>query len=130
MEQMIRIMQEVLEHPKVRNLSDEKKKELEPIITRYARCVKLKVLAHCNRNDLPEALESVVAEITEDMLIADGVIKKDDEVSSVSRGDTSISYRDKSSAYQQAVEFMKDYECELVHFKKMKLPKDIRDERS
>ena len=23
---------------------------------------------------------------------------------------------------------MKDYECELVHFKKMKLPKDIRDE--
>ena len=98
MEQMIRIMQEVLEHPKVRNLSDERKKELEPIITRYARRVKLKVLAHCNRNDLPEALESVVAEITEDMLIADGVIKKDDEVSSVSRGDTSISYRDKSSA--------------------------------
>lgn len=128
MEQMTRILKEVLEHPKVRNLSDEQKKELEPIITRYAKRVQLKVLAHCNRNDLPEALESVVAEITEDMLIADGVMKKDDEVSSVSRGDTSISYRDKSSAYQQAVEFMKDYECELVHFKKMKLPKDIRDE--
>ena len=39
MEQMIRIMQEVLEHPKVRNLSDEQKKELEPIITRYVKRV-------------------------------------------------------------------------------------------
>ena len=94
MEQMRRILKEVLEHPKVRNLSDEQKEQLEPIIARYANRVRLKVLAHCNRNDLPEALESVVAEITEDMLMADKVITIDNkEVASVSRGDTSITYK-------------------------------------
>ncbi|RGJ72678.1 translation initiation factor 2 [Eubacterium sp. TM05-53] len=120
-----------MEHPKVRNLSDEQKKELEPIITRYAKRVKLKILAHCNRDDLPEALESVVAEITEEMLMADKVIATDNkEVASVSRGDTSITYKDPASAYNNAIDFMKDYLCQLVHFKRMRLPRDPNDGRS
>lgn len=129
MEQMRRILKEVLEHPKVRNLSDEQKEQLEPIIARYANRVRLKVLAHCNRNDLPEALESVVAEITEDMLMADKVITIDNkEVASVSRGDTSITYKAPASAYNNAIDFMKDYSCQLVHFKRMRLPRDPNDE--
>ena len=83
---------------------------------------------HCNRNDLPEALEGVTAQIVEDMLTVDGIIKEDKDISSISRGDTSISYKDGSSAYQNAISFMKNYECQLVHFKKIKLPSDPKDE--
>ena len=77
---------------------------------------------------MPEALEGVTAQIVEDMLTVDGIIKEDKDISSISRGDTSISYKDGSSAYQNAISFMKNYECQLVHFKKIKLPSDPKDE--
>lgn len=121
---------EVLENPTLRKLSNEKKEELSSLITRYVKRVVLSIKAHCNRDDLPEALEDVAVMMAEDMLKADGVIEVEKEISSVSRGDTNISYRDPSSAYQQSVNFVKDYECQLVHFKKLKLPKDPLDERS
>lgn len=120
-EQIQRIVQEVLEHPKLNS-------ENEAIVTRYVKRTILQIQAHCNRNDLPEALEAVASQICEDMLLADGIIKEDKDVASITRGDTSISYKDGSSAYQNAVNFMKDYECQLVHFKRMKLPSDPRDE--
>lgn len=128
MDQMERIVQEVLENPKVNKLSDEEKQALKPTIERYVRRTILQIKAHCNRDNLPEALEEVVVMITEDMLKADKVIDEESEVSSVSRGDTSISYRDPKSAYQQSISFMKNYECQLVHFKKMKLPRDSHDD--
>ena len=124
MEQMERIVQEVLEHPKLKAL--ENKEELETIVTRYVKRVRLQVLAHCNREDLPEALESVVAQIAEEMLKSDGIISIDKDITSISRGDTSFSYTDPSSAYQNARNFMTDYECQLVHFKRIKLPLDER----
>lgn len=130
MEQLERIAAEVLEHPKLRKLSNEEKEDLKPVITRYIRRVLLQIKAHCNRDDVPEALEAVAAELTEDLLASDRIIVEDKEVASVSRGDTSISYRDPDSAYQKAHDFMKNYECQLVHFKRMKLPSDPRDERS
>lgn len=117
-------MQEVLGHPKLKAL--ENKEELETIVTRYVKRVRLQVLAHCNREDLPEALESVVAQIAEEMLKADGIISIDKDITSISRGDTSFSYTDPSSAYQNARNFMTDYECQLVHFKRIKLPLDER----
>ena len=119
-EQIQRIVQEVLEHPKLSS-------ENESIVTRYVKRAILQIQAHCNRSDLPEALEAVASQITEDMLLADGIIHEDKDIASISRGDTSISYRDKASAYQNAVDFMKDYDCQLVHFKKMKLPSDPKD---
>lgn len=122
-EQVQRIVQEVLEHPKLNS-------ENEAIVTRYVKRTILQIQAHCNRNDLPEALEAVASQIVEDMLTADGIINENKGVSSVHRGDTTIAYHDPSSAYQGAVNFMKDYECQLVHFKRMKLPSDPRDERS
>lgn len=120
-EQIQRIVQDVLEHPKLNS-------DNESIVTRYVKRTILQIKAHCNRNDLPEPLEAVTAQIVEDMLLSDGIIKEDKEIASISRGDTSISYKDGSSAYQNAVSFMKNYECQLVHFKKMKLPSDSRDE--
>lgn len=120
-EQLERIVAEVLEHPKLSN-------ENESIVTRYVKRAVLQILAHCNRSDLPEALEGVTAQIVEDMLTVDGIIKEDKDISSISRGDTSISYKDGSSAYQNSISFMKNYECQLVHFKKIKLPSDPKDE--
>lgn len=130
MEQAETITVQVLEHPKLRKISDEEKNDLKPLILRYVRRVLLQIKAHCNRDDVPEALEEVAAEITEDLLCSDGIITENKEVSSVSRGDTSITYRNPNSAYQKANDFMKNYECQLVHFKRMKLPSDPRDERS
>ena len=120
-EQLERIVAEVLEHPKLSN-------ENESIVTRYVKRAALQILAHCNRSDLPEALEGVTAQIVEDMLTVDGIIKEDKDISSISRGDTSVSYKDGSSAYQNSISFMKNYECQLVHFKKIKLPSDPKDE--
>ncbi len=120
--QLQRIVQEVLEHPKLS--SDD-----ERIVTRYTKRVILQIQAHCNRDDLPEALEAVASQIVEDMLIADGYIQSNKDVASITRGDTSITYKDQASTYQNTVEFMKNYECQLVHFKKIKLPTDSKDGR-
>ena len=46
------------------------------------------------------------------------------ETSSVTRGDTTISYRDPSTSRSATVDFMKNYETSLNHYKKMRLPKD------
>lgn len=91
---------------------------------RYAKRAVNQILIFCNRDDLPPLLEDVAAQIAEDMLKADSVAKTESEVSSVTRGDTSISYRDKSSSLKDTLSFMKSYEKQLVHFKKMKLPED------
>ena len=120
--QLQRIVQEVLENPK---LSDDD----ERIVTRYVRRAVLQIQAHCNRDGLPEALEAVAAQIVEDMLSADGYIQSNKDVASIGRGDTSITYKDQASTYQNTVEFMKNYECQLVHFKKIKLPTDPKDGR-
>lgn len=122
MEQIQRIALEVLENPKIKNSKPE-----TSLVERYVRRCILQVKAHCNRDDLPEALEDVVAQIAEDMMIADGYGILEKDVSSISRGDTSISYRDPKSAYMNATNFMKDYNCQLMHFRKMKLPSDPRD---
>lgn len=99
-------------------------------VERYVRRAVWQILAHCHRDDLPEQLEDTAAQICEDMLVLDGHIKTEGkEVSSVSRGDTSISYRDPKSAYQHSADFMKDYTCILVHFKKLNTPKDPKYDR-
>ncbi len=45
-------------------------------------------------------------------------------ISSITRGDTSIHYRDKASAYQNAANFVRDYEKFLIPFRRMKYPKE------
>ena len=51
------------------------------------------ILIYCCRDDLPLQLESIAAQIAEDTLRAGQVVQVDDKVASVSRGDTSISYK-------------------------------------
>lgn len=79
----------------------------------------------CSRKDLPEPLEDVAAQMVEDMLRADqSPASGGNEVSSITRGDTSIHYRDKASAYQNAANFVRDYEKMIIPFRRMKYPKE------
>lgn len=96
------------------------------IAKRYVTRAVDKVLIYCNREDLPERLLSTVAMIAEDMLRADQVVESDKEVASITRGDTSISYRDDSGKQEATTTFMKDYQNTLNRFRKMNLPKDVR----
>lgn len=102
----------------------------EQAARRYVRRAVDKILIYCNREDLPDQLLSTVAQIAEDMLKADQVKADEKEVASISRGDTTISYRDGSDNQKATVDFMKDYEKSLNRFKKMNLPKDLASDRS
>lgn len=95
---------------------------------RYVKRAVTKILIYCNRVDLPDQLLSTAEQIAEDMLKADKVKENEQEVASINRGDTSISYRDTSKNQSATVDFMKDYEKSLNRFKKMNLPKDIKND--
>lgn len=95
-----------------------------PTIKRYVKRAVNRIKVFCGREDFPEPLEDVAAQIVEDMLRADQVAPTENDVSSVTRGDTSISYRDKTAALKETVAFVKNYESQLIPFKKMKLPED------
>lgn len=114
---LVQIAQEIKSNLK---LTEDK----DTAVKRYAKRAVNQILLFCCRPDLPEPLHDVAAQIAEDMLRADGVVEPKAEVSSITRGDTGISYRDKSADYKDTAVFMKNYESQLVHFKKMKLPED------
>lgn len=101
------------------------------IIARYVKRAVNRILVFCFRPDLPGPLEDVAAQIVEDMLRYDQIAPTTgNDVASIQRGDTSISYRDKRSAYEETVSFVRDYEGQLIPFKRMKLPRDDTDDRS
>ncbi|WP_083415886.1 hypothetical protein [[Clostridium] innocuum] len=96
--------------------------DYEKTVLRYVKRALSQVKVFCNRTDIPVELEDTIAQIVEDMLRADGVVKLDNDVASVSRGNTSISYTNKQEAYMRTVDFMKDYQNILIHYRKMKVP--------
>ena len=100
-------------------------------INRYVKRAVNRILVFCFRRDLPELLEDVAAQIVEDMLRCDQIAPTTgNDVASIQRGDTTISYRDKRSAYEETAAFVRDYEGQLIPFKRMKLPRDDADDRS
>ena len=99
--------------------------EQQPVVLRYVRRAVNRIRIFCIRKDLPEPLEDVAAQMVEDMLRADqSPASGGNEVSSITRGDTSIHYRDKASAYQNAANFVRDYEKFLIPFRRMKYPRE------
>ena len=73
---------------------------------------------------LPTIERYVKRAINRILLRADQVAPSENDVASVTRGDTSISYRDKANSLKETVAFVKNYESQLIPFKRMKLPKD------
>lgn len=97
----------------------------ERLARRYVKRAVDKILIYCNREDLPERLLSTAAQLAEDLLRADRQVETEKETASITRGDTTISYRDGSAGQTGAVDFMKNYEASLNLFKKINLPKDV-----
>lgn len=95
-----------------------------PAVMRCVQRAVNRILIFCSRQDLPPPLEDVAAQIAEDMLRADQTAPSENDVSSITRGDTSIHYRDNSSAYKDTAAFMKNYESQLVPFRRMKIPRE------
>ncbi len=95
----------------------------ESVARRYVKRAVDRILIYCNREDLPQQLMGIAAQMAEDMLKADMVVQSGKDVASINRGDTAISYRDNSGSQMAAINFMKNYESSLNHFKKMNLPK-------
>ncbi len=93
-------------------------------VIRQVRRTVDRILIYCNREDLPDRLLSTVSQMVSDMLRADGSVKEEKDVASITRGDTSISYRDSSGNRRGTVDFMKNYEHVLNRYRKMNLPKD------
>ncbi len=121
--------QELLERITAEVMDSLKMSEAESgTAKRYVKRAVNRILLFCNREDFPEPLEDIAAQIAEDMLKADLVKPSEKEVKSISRGDTSISYKDDSATTKQAVDFMKDYERTLIRYKKPNLPKDRKNE--
>lgn len=95
----------------------------EAMIRRRVQLSITRILASCNRDDLPEELEIVAAQMAEDMLRDDNVIETPQQVASVTRGDTSISYRDGSSAAKATRDYLQDYEDMLWRYRKPGIPR-------
>ncbi len=95
---------------------------------RYVSRTVDKILTYCNRTDLPDQLLNTALQMAEDMMKADQETEAGKEVASITRGDTAISYRNGSEARQPTVDFMKNYETSLNHFKRMNLPRDKKNE--
>ena len=108
-EQENRIVAEVMDNMKMAETEESSAR-------RYVRRAVDKILIYCCREDLPERLEGTAAQIAEDMLKADLLVSTGKE--------TTISYRDPSASRSATVDFMKNYETSLNHYKKMRLPKD------
>ncbi len=94
--------------------------EKERIVERYVRKTINAVLVFCNREDIPPLLKDTIFDMVEKSLKSDKYIEVEQEVSSVTVGDTSISYV-KSKSYE-AESLIKDFEKQLVQFRKIKIP--------
>lgn len=105
------------------NIPNDRRTEVERKVRLTGRAAEIR----CHRKDIPEEMEDVVEMMCEDLLRADGIITDGNgsgAVASITRGDTSISYRDDSAVSLSAMRIAKDYDAMLIHFKKMNLPKE------
>ena len=106
-------------------LTEERKEDVERLVARIGNMIQIR----CNREDIPKMLEPVIAQIAEEMIREEETSGSSSQgsgsgaVSSITRGDTSIAYRDDTAVTQAASRLMKDYEPQIRRFKKMNLPK-------
>ena len=64
----------------------------EPLGEALAEIACERALAHCNRSDIPEEMEQAVAAV----LV--GLVSRESDVKSITRGDTSVTYLDGKNA--------------------------------
>lgn len=92
------------------------------------RCIKHTinhVLLYCNRTDIPKALEYIIVQMVEDTFSTNASTTETNvtnEISSIKRGDTTITYNNATSTTEANISFLSNYEQQLITFKKMRLP--------
>ncbi len=90
------------------------------LITDYVRRTINFILEFCNRDDMNAQLNDIAYEMALSAMKADGVIKTEKDVKSVTRGDTSISYKDpKHNPFEH---IQKDYAKRLFKHRRLKVP--------
>lgn len=100
-------------------LSDDHLPNIDRTVRRSVR----RILDYCCREDLPAPLEDVAAQMSEDILRAQESTEATGAVSSITRGDTTIKYQDPTKSGGDATDFLKDYRGQLIHFRRLNLPK-------
>lgn len=107
------------------NLSDD----MEYIVNKYIKNTINNILIYCNRCDIPKQLEMIIVEMVEDIInvstsssSATSSSNTTNEIESIKRGDTTITYNNNISTTEANISFITDYESQLVYFKKMRLP--------
>ncbi len=71
----------------------------------------------CNRFDVPENADFLIFDIAFSFIQNDGLIKKDEEMKEISRGDTKIVYKDNS----KKISLDSSFEKRLIRFRKLGL---------
>ncbi len=90
------------------------------VISDYVRRTINFILDFCNREDMNDHLNDIAYEMTLSAMKTDGIIKTEKDVKSVTRGDTSISYKDpKHSSFEH---IQKDYAKRLFKHRRLKVP--------
>ena len=100
-------------------LQEDKRADVERSVSRIGNMI----LIRCNREDIPKMLELVIAQMAEDILREEWALSGSGTASAVTRGDTSITYRNDTALTQASARILKDYEPQIRRFKKMNLPK-------
>lgn len=105
------------------NLSDD----MEYTVNNYIKNTINNVLIYCNRDDIPKQLEMIIIEMVEDIInvstySSTTTSNTTNEIESIKRGDTTITYNNNISTTEANVSFITNYEARLVCFKKMRLP--------
>lgn len=103
----------------------------DALLTYHIKSCVQKVLNYCNREDLPDALMPIIVEMTAKAYNAwltggTGGVVATGVVSSISRGDFSVSYDNSKEATEAAQslsanDFINEYKLQLYQFKKVKL---------
>lgn len=74
-------------------------------------------LNYCNRNDVPENADFIIYDLALSLLMSDGIIKSEDEVKQIHRGDTTITYKDD----KKSISVFDDFKGRLNKFRKLNL---------
>lgn len=110
------------------------------LIDWYFELIEQEVLAYCHRVDIPYGLELIIIQMVAEyadnverirranLPAAEGGVTSNKAISSITRGDTTISYSDSTSVTSangvdvsySASEFIHNYESRLLQYRKLK----------
>ncbi len=74
-------------------------------------------LTYCNRSDVPKNADFLIYDLVISLLKAEGIIKKEDGIKQVHRGDTTITYKDTKGE----VSVFDEFKNRLNKFRKLNL---------